>query len=249
MRGPGVRIDLNADVGEGGDDGPLMPLVTSVNIACGAHAGDAATMSRAVEEAGRLGLAVGAHPGYADPEHFGRRELALPEAEVERTLAEQIRALAVIAERFGVRLSHVKPHGALYNQAAVDPVLARAVASAVGTADPGLRLVGLAGSALPAAGADAGLAVAGEAFADRRYRAGGTLAPRSLPGAVIEDPETAAAQALAIARGAEIETIDGHGIALRAETLCVHGDTPGALAVARAVRRALVGAGIEIAPL
>jgi UPF0271 protein len=240
-------MDLNADVGEGYDDAPLLPLLTSVNIACGGHAGDDETMTRTVALALRHGLAPGAHPGYPDRANFGRLELDMRLEAVTALVEAQVRRLEAVVLAQGGRLHHVKPHGALYNQAARDPALAAAIARAVKAVDPGLMLVGLAGSALIDAGREAGLAVCEEAFADRRYRADGTLASRRLPGAVIEDPALAAAQALAIARGEAVATIDGASITLRAGTLCLHGDTPGAVALAVAVRTRLEAAGIPIA--
>jgi UPF0271 protein len=242
-------IDLNADVGEGEDDLAIFPLVTSVNVACGAHAGDAETMERSVAAAARLGVALGAHPGYADREGFGRRALDLAPEALTRSLVDQIATLAALARRHGVRVGHVKPHGALYNQAAADAALAGVVAGAVRAAGTELRLVGLAGSAMLDAGRGAGLAVAAEAFADRGYTAGGTLAPRGTPGALVTDPALAAAQALAIARGEPIETVDGAAVTLAADTICLHADTPGAAANAAAVRAALRRAGIEIRAL
>jgi 5-oxoprolinase (ATP-hydrolysing) subunit A len=244
-----VRIDLSADVGEGADDLPLFPSLTSVSVACGAHAGDASTMRSCVAEAKRLGVAVGAHPSYPDREHFGRVAMKMPAAELAATLDQQVRALAAMCADAGVPLGHVKPHGALYNQAALDPSLAATIAEAVRGFDPGLILVGLAGSVMLAVAADAGLRVAAEAFADRRYRADGTLASRGTPDALIDDPAAAAAQAVAIARGESIRTIDGASLAIAAGTICLHSDTPGALDIAGAVRRALEDAGVEVAPL
>jgi UPF0271 protein len=244
-----VRIDLNADVGEGVDDVSIFPLVTSINVACGAHAGDVETMKRCVAEARRLGLALGAHPGYPDREGFGRRPMELPDEDLVRSLVEQIAALNVIAGQAEVPLQHVKPHGALYNLAALDENLAGAVARAVREATPGRRIIGPPGSRLLAAAADAGLLGAAEAFADRRYRSDGTLAPRGSPGALIEDPALAAVQAVAVATRNTVATVDGPEIRIRAETVCLHADTPGALAIARAVRAALAKAGVEVAPL
>lgn len=244
-----MRIDLTADVGEGVDDLSIFPLVSSINVACGAHAGDVATMERCVAEAHRLGLALGAHPGYPDREGFGRRAIEISDEELVGSLAEQITTLSAIADRAGVPVSHVKPHGALYNVSAVDPKLAATVARAVREAAPGLRLIGPPRSRLLAAATHAGLAVAAEAFADRRYRADGTLAPRGTPGALIEDPALAAAQAAAVALGNSIETTDGPAIHVPADTICLHADSPGALAIATAVRGALESAGVEVAPL
>ena len=244
-----MSIDLNADVGEGEIDEPLYAVVTSINIACGGHAGDMLSMARALEASKRYGLAAGAHPSYEDREHFGRRELNLGLAEIKMQILEQLERIAAIADRHEVELTHVKPHGALYNQAAADPLLAMVIAEALSEAHPELRLVGLAGSALPAVGRDAGLSVAEEGFADRAYRADGSLAPRDMPGALITDPATAATQAVALARGEAFTTIDGARITVKADTICCHGDTPGAIDIARAVYDALERAGIEVARL
>lgn len=244
-----MRIDLNADVGEGHDDLPIFTLVTSVSVACGAHAGDEATMDRCVREAARLGVVVGAHPGYPDREGKGRRGLAVSPAELHDSLIEQIRALARICLLHGVPLAHVKPHGALYNRAADDRTLADVVAEAVRAADPALRLIGLAGSVLVAAASDAGLSVAAEAFADRRYLATGRLASRDHPDALIVDPAEAARQAVALATAEEIATMDGGILKVRAETICVHADTPGAVDIARAVRLSLKEADVQVSAL
>jgi UPF0271 protein len=244
-----MRIDLNADVGEGGGDLPLFPLVSSVNIACGAHAGDRHTMERCVAEAKRLKIAVGAHPGYPDRDGFGRRPLDMAVVALTASLVEQIEALASIAHESGTTMTHVKPHGALYNQAAVDPRLADAIVRAVFEVDPAMRIVGLAGSALLTSAQEAGLPWAAEAFADRRYLGARTLVPRGTPGALIEDPDAAAKQAVAIAAAEAIETLDGSSIVVTADTICLHADTPGALAIATAVRSALEAAGMEVAPL
>jgi UPF0271 protein len=242
-------VDLNADVGEGFDDEPLFAFVTSVNLACGAHAGDEDTMRRTIAAAHRCGLAIGAHPGWDDREHFGRRELDLPVAAIEELVAGQVCRLAAIAAPEGVRLTHVKPHGALYNQAARDRAIAAAIARAIVRVDATLVLVGLAGSVLLAAAKHSGLRTAGEGFVDRGYRADGSLAPRDLPGAVTHEPGVAARRAVALARGEEVESIDGARIQVNAETLCLHGDTPGAASIARAVRAALARAGIAVRPL
>lgn len=244
-----MKIDLNADVGEGYDDRALMPYLTSVNVACGGHAGDARTMADTVAAALELGNAVGAHPSYPDREHFGRREFALPFAAIEASVREQVGALAATAAAAGARLVHVKPHGALYNVAAREVAVARAVARAVRDVDPELRLIGLAGAILLEMASEMGLASAGEGFADRLYMADGSLAPRTLAGAVIVDPAAAAEQALRIARDREVVAADGTRVRIRAETLCIHGDTRGAPAIARAVRERLLNAGIEIQAL
>jgi 5-oxoprolinase (ATP-hydrolysing) subunit A len=250
-----VPIDLNADVGESygawvmGDDERLLPLMTSANIACGAHAGDPTVMARTVALAARLGVAAGAHPGYPDRDGFGRRDLDMTGEELEASLLAQLGALTAIAGAAGVTLRHVKPHGALYNRAAADPAVAETVARAVRLVSDRLILVGLAGSAAIAAGRAAGLPVAGEGFADRAYEADGTLRSRRLPGAVHRDPAIVAAQALAIARERSVRTLDGSLVSVEADTICIHGDTPGAPALARAVRDALEAAGVAVQAL
>jgi UPF0271 protein len=246
-----VRIDLNADVGEGcADDTALLALVTSANVACGFHAGDTASMARTVSAAAKAGVAVGAHPSFPDREGFGRRPMQRSPAEVEADVINQVRALHAICRAQGVQLAHVKPHGALYNQAAVDAELAAAIARAVHAVDPRLALVGLASSrSLREAAAAFGLRYAAEAFADRAYAADGTLIPRSRAGAVIESAAAAAAQAVRIATRGEVAAADGALVRLEADTLCLHGDTPGAVDLARAVRAALLGAGVAVAPL
>jgi UPF0271 protein len=247
-----LAIDLNADVGEGfgayraGDDGAVIPLVSSVNVACGFHGGDPLHMERAVALAARLGVAVGAHPGYYDLRGFGRRALSGSLDEVENDVLYQIGALAAFARAHGVQLTHVKPHGALYNQAAGDESLARAVARAVARFDRGLRFVGLAGSQpMRRAAETEGLSFWGEAFADRAYEADGTLRPRSKPGAVHE-VAAAAAQAIRIARDGLVVTDQGEQIPVAADTLCLHGDSPHTEQTARAVRHALESAGIAV---
>jgi UPF0271 protein len=244
-----MKIDLNADVGEGYDDRALMPYVTSVNVACGGHTGDARTMADTIAAAIVHGLAIGAHPSYPDRQHFGRRELAIPLDEIESSIREQVRALAAAAAASGTRIVHVKPHGALYNVAARDAAIARAVARAVRDVDRELRVVGLAGSVLLDVADRLGLASAGEGFADRRYQADGSLAPRTLAGAVIVDPEEAAEQALRIALDREVVSVGGARVKIRAETLCIHGDTQSAPAIARAVRDRMLEAGIAICAL
>jgi 5-oxoprolinase (ATP-hydrolysing) subunit A len=243
-------IDLNADLGEGaGRDAELMALVTSANIACGGHAGDEAEMRRTVEMALGHGVAIGAHPGFADREHFGRRELDLGPGGVGDLVARQLRALRAIAAEAGARLAHVKPHGALYNLAARSEAVAGEIARAVAEEDPDLILVGLAGGRLTAAGRALGLRVAAEAFADRAYLADGSLAPRGRPGAVLERPEEAAEQAVRLAREGRVRTADGGELELAPDTICLHGDGPRAAAVARRVRAGLEAAGIDLRPL
>lgn len=241
------RIDLNCDLGEGaGHDAELMPLITSANIACGAHAGDAATMRAAVALARRHGVAVGAHPGFADRGHFGRRELPVTPPEVHDLTVRQIRALQEVAGAEGARIVHVKPHGALYNLAARDDAVAAAVAGAVREVDPRLVLFGLAGSRLLEAGRTCGLQVASEVFADRTYRPDGSLTPRSRPEALVESEDEAVAQVLRMVREGRLRAVDGTPVAIVADTVCVHGDGPRAVAFARILRTELTKAGVEL---
>ena len=250
-----MRIDLNADVGEGGagrpllDDRALMPHITSANVACGFHAGDAQTMHATVVLASEFGVAVGAHPSFPDRDGFGRVERQASPTDVEGWVVQQIESLAAIAVREGVRLAHVKPHGALYNMAARDVDLAEAVVRAVAAVDRSLTLVGLVGSALVAAGRRAGLATASEAFADRGYLPDGRLVTRGEPGAVLIDEALVAARATTLARDRTIIAIDGAPLPVEVDTICVHGDTPGAAALARAIRTALANAGVEVRAL
>jgi UPF0271 protein len=242
-----LRVDLNADVGEGmGDDAALLDIVTSANIACGLHAGDARTMADTVALCLRRGVSIGAHPSFDDREGFGRRDMNIAPEAARTLVLRQIEAVATIAAAAGARLKHVKPHGAMYNMAARDPVLAGVIAEAVREFDSNLLLVGLAGSALMVAGESAGLRVASEAFADRAYRKDGTLVPRSQPGALIEDADLAVARALDMVRTAAVRSIDGAMVAVRAQTICVHGDTPGAAAMAGVLRAALEDAGVAV---
>ncbi len=230
-----MRIDLNADVGEGcGQDAALMRCISSANVACGLHAGDPAVMRDTVLLAREHGVAVGAHPGFADREHFGRRDLRLPPHEITDLVARQIDALSEIAAAAGVRLQHVKPHGALYNIAVRDRRVADAIARAAAAADPSLILFGLPESDLVAAGRAVGLRTAREAFADRAYRPDGTLVPRSEPGAVIHDPAEVLARVVSMASNPNVDTI------------CVHGDTPGAADLAAHIRATLEAATIEV---
>jgi 5-oxoprolinase (ATP-hydrolysing) subunit A len=242
-------MDLNADLGEGMDDAAILPFLTSANVACGLHAGGPLTMDRTVALALERGVRVGAHPSYADRENFGRTAQHLSPAEVRALVLYQVAALDGLVRARGGSLSHVKAHGALYNQAAKDAELARAVADAVRAFRRDLLLVGLAGSLQMEMGRAAGLNVAGEAFADRRYLPDGSLMPRSLQGAVLDDPEEVAAQALSIAREGFALASDGSRVRIDAQTLCLHGDTPGAVRLAEAVRGRLQSAGVEIAPL
>jgi len=250
-----VRIDLNADVGESlgpwpmGDDERLIPLVTSVNVACGAHAGDPLTIERTIRLAIDRDVALGAHPGYPDLVGFGRRDLDMTPDELRTSIVYQVGAVSAIARSLGAELRHVKPHGALYNRAARNAVVAETVAAAIRSASPELVLVGLAGSALIHAGVAAGLQVASEAFADRAYEADGSLRSRRLPGAILATPAAAAKQALSIVKDGRVTAHDGTAIAVRADTICVHGDTLGAADYVTAIRAALDKAGVSIAAL
>lgn len=249
------QIDFNCDCGESfgtwtlGDDAALLRSVTSANVACGGHAGDPDVMRRTVRLARERGVAVGAHPGYPDLIGFGRRSLPMTPAQVANSVLAQIGALAAVARAEGVALTHVKPHGALYNDAVINVTLAQAIAQAVVAFDHDLILVGLAGSELIRAGEAAGLRVAHEAFADRRYEADGTLRSRSLPGAVLDAPNEAAAQAVQLVTQNYAQTLDGAHVPIHADTLCVHGDLPGAAARAAAVRQALDAAGVTVRAL
>jgi 5-oxoprolinase (ATP-hydrolysing) subunit A len=245
-------IDLNCDCGESygafqiGNDLAVMPHVTSVNIACGFHGGDPGVMRRTVAAARAHNVSIGAHPGLPDLVGFGRREMAIaPDDAYDMTLY-QIGALQAIARAEGACVMHVKPHGALYNMAARSRPLADAIARATRDADPALRLVGLAGSALIDAGVAIGLAVANEVFADRGYRADGTLVPRTEPNAIISDVGTAVARAVAIVQTGRVATVDGASLALTADTICIHGDHNDAPVLAARLSAALRAAGATL---
>ena len=246
-------MDLNADLGESfgrwtlGEDERLVAHITSANVACGFHAGDFRVMGSTVALCRRAGVAIGAQPGYPDLLNFGRRPMAFDPDEVESLVTYQIGALEAFCRANGVELQHVKPHGALYNRAAADASLATAVARATARFSSDLALYGLASSEpMASAAADAGLRYVPEAFADRRYLADGSLQPRSEAGSVLVDPDAAAAQAVSIARDGAVVAADGSRVALRAESICCHGDTPGAVEIAAAVRRGLEAAGIAV---
>ena len=241
------RIDLNCDLGEGaGHDTELMSLITSANIACGGHAGDGPTMRATVELALQHGVAIGAHPGFVDREQFGRREIPIAPGEARALVLAQIRALELIVRSCDGQLVHVKPHGALYNMAARDAALAQAVAEAVREVDSRLILFGLAGSQLLAAGRACGLHVASEVFADRTYQPDGSLTPRSRPEALIQDEDDAVAQVLRMVRDRRVRAVDGADVAIQADTVCVHGDGPHAVAFVRRLARELRQPGVEI---
>ena len=232
-----------------GPDERLLKVVSSANVACGFHAGDPSIMRRTVGTARDCGAAVGAHPGYLDLVGFGRREMRVAPDEVEDMVIYQVGALAAMARAEGVRLAHVKAHGALYNQAARDPALAEALARAVAAVDRELILVGLPGSEILRAGLAAGLQVASEVFADRGYLADGRLAPRGGPGALVTDPVEVARRALLMVQEGKVVAVTGEEVAVKADTICVHGDSPGAAESAAALRSALEGAGLEVAPM
>ncbi|HEN3565629.1 TPA: 5-oxoprolinase subunit PxpA [Yersinia enterocolitica] len=232
-----MKVDLNADLGEGcANDQALLQLVSSANIACGFHAGDAQTMRQSVRWAIAYGVAIGAHPSFPDRENFGRTAMQLPPETVYAQVVYQLGALAAIVKAEGGIMLHVKPHGMLYNQAALDPLLADAIAQAVKAVDPTLRLVGLAGSELIRAGERAGLVTRQEVFADRRYQSDGTLVPRNQPDALIESDDLALSQTLAMVQNHQVQARDGSWVPVQADTVCVHGDSAHALNFARRLR-------------
>ncbi|MCU0293450.1 MAG: LamB/YcsF family protein [Thermoanaerobaculaceae bacterium] len=245
-------IDVNLDAGErpealaDGSEAALLALVSSVNVACGGHAGDEGTMAATLAAARHLGVACGAHPGYPDRAGFGRSTVAMTPDEIAACVAGQIGALDRVAAGLGIRLAHVKPHGALYNDTARDPAIAAAVARGAAPWRGRVRLVGLAESPCLEVYRAAGFEALAEAFAERRYEPDGTLRARRFPDAVIHDPEEAAAQAVRVACRGEVVAVDGSMLRLRAETVCIHSDSPAALAVARAVRQALQAAGVTV---
>ncbi|MEY9962660.1 UPF0271 protein [Streptacidiphilus sp. MAP12-16] len=254
MKPPQPVIDLNSDLGEGfgnwalGDDDALLSVVTSANIACGFHAGEPNTMRRTCWTAAENGVAIGAHVGYRDLAGFGRRRIDIDPEDLINEVVYQIAALDGFARLAGTRVGYVKPHGALYNTVATDPVQAAALAEAVHRYDPDLVLLGLAGSAGLSQARTRGLQTVEEAFADRAYDRDGRLVPRTLPGAVIHDIEAVVERCLAMALGGEVTALDGSVVPLRPRSLCVHGDTPGAVEIARAVRSALLDADVLLAP-
>ncbi|UNO38781.1 5-oxoprolinase subunit PxpA [Streptomyces sp. MST-110588] len=249
---PAALIDLNADLGEGfgrwqlTDDEALLSVVTSANVACGFHAGDPTTMRRVCEQAAARGVVIGAQISYRDLAGFGRRAMDVPPRELADEIAYQIGALEIFARAAGARVAYVKPHGALYNRCVHDEEQAAAVIDGVRTAGRPLPVLGLPGSRLHEAARRAGLPTVGEAFADRAYTPAGTLVPRREPGAVVHDPDAVLARALGMARDGTVTAIDGTRVATAARSLCLHGDTPGAAALARRVRDGLEAAGVRI---
>jgi UPF0271 protein len=242
------QLDLNADVGEGEpkSDDVLLQFVTSANVACGLHAGGPHSMRATVALAVSQGVVVGAHPGFDDREGFGRRPMHLSADAIKELLLYQIGALDAIARSEGATLRHVKPHGALYNQAETDDALAVAIITAIRAFDPNLRLVGRAGSAMAHGAASLGHPFTSEAFADRRYRPDGSLLPRSQPGAVLSEPEDVARQVRSLVTHGEVVASDGSRVPIAFETLCLHGDTPGSAALAARIRLELGQLGVSV---
>jgi UPF0271 protein len=247
-----MRIDLNSDLGESfgpwpmGQDAALMDSISSANVACGFHAGDPGAMRATITLARQKGVAIGAHPGFQDLVGFGRRDMKATPAEVEDLVLYQVSALAGMAAAQGARLQHVKAHGALYNMACRDRALADAIAKAVASFDRSLILFGLPNSELLRAGEASGLRVAAEVFADRAYDPDGALTSRAKPGSVIHDTQTVVDRAIKMVRDKQVIAVDGSTIALQADTICLHGDTPGAAEHARAVRAGMEKAGIQV---
>ena len=249
-----MHIDLNCDMGESygryilGDDIALLDVITSANIACGFHAGDPVVMASTVQQAVKKGVAIGAHPGYPDLQGFGRRAMALSPSDLSAVILYQISALAGFAQVEGTRLTHVKPHGALYNTAIRDKDTAEAIVRAVQSFDPSLVVVTLPGSILYLTAVEQNLRVAAEGFADRAYQADGSLLPRGQSGAVIHDPDLVAKRAVRMVTQQSIRSITGEDIEIRIDTLCVHGDTPGAAEIALSVREAMQVVGVTLTP-
>ena len=244
------RVDLNCDLGEGvGHDAAILPYITSANIACGAHAGSPAIMRETVQAAARLGVAIGAHPGLPDRENFGRLPMAITAADAYDMVTYQVGALLGFTRAAGLTLQHVKPHGALYNMAAADRVLADGIAAAVRDADPALVLVGLSGSALIDAGVAVGLRTASEVFADRTYQPDGSLTPRTRPDALLTDTDAVVAQAVAMVNHGHVQATTGDRVAVRADSICLHGDGAHAGEFAAALRAGLERADVLIASL
>ncbi len=247
-------IDLNSDVGESfgrwvlGDDEGVLEVVSSANVACGFHAGDASTLAATCASAVRHGVVVGAQVGYRDLAGFGRRFIDMEPRELADDVVYQIGALEGLARAAGTRVAYVKPHGALYNAIVSHEAQARAVVDAVAAYDPGLPVLGLPGSAFLAEAERRGLRAVREAFADRAYTPEGTLTPRSEPGAVLDDPEAVARRVLRMVTEGVVEASDGSPVRVEAESVCLHGDSPGAVAMARAVAAELAGAGVEVGP-
>jgi UPF0271 protein len=255
MKSRRLQIDLNCDMGEipeaiaDGTQEALMRSITSANVACGGHAGDEQTMRATIQQALRAGVAIGAHPGYPDRENFGRLELKMAPKEVAESVFQQVRALAQVAESCGAPVVHVKPHGALYNQAVRNRELASAIAEGVARWRRDVVLVGLAGAPMLDVFREAGFTVAAEAFADRRYEPDGTLRARKFEDALIRDPKEAGRQALGMVEREVVTASDGSEVAVAAQTICIHGDTPGASTIAAEVARTLREKGVTLIKL
>lgn len=244
-----TRIDLNCDIGEGGSfDADLMRFISSANIACGLHAGSEEVMRRTVELALENGVAIGAHPGYDDRPNFGRKEMRMSHAEVKTLITDQLGTLSLVCGRLGAKIRHVKPHGALYNQAAKDRGLAAAVVEAVAEFDPGLVFYGLSNSLMIEEAEKARLRAASEVFADRTYRSDGTLTPRTEPNALITETETSLNQVLDMIRYGRVRSVDAVMVPIKAETVCIHGDGPKAVPFAQTIHTRLTTQAITIAP-
>ncbi|MFV0496913.1 MAG: LamB/YcsF family protein [Candidatus Fimivivens sp.] len=249
------KVDLNSDLGESfgaytiGMDSEILKYVSSANVACGWHAGDAVVMEQTVAQAAAAGTAVGAHPGFPDLMGFGRRSMAVTPAEAKAYVKYQLGALMAFTKARGVALQHVKPHGALYNMAAVDQSLAEAICQGVYEVDPNIILLGLANSKMIAAAEKIGLAAASEVFADRAYNDDGTLVSRKLPGAVIHDKDVAIARTVQMVTQGTVETVTGKVIRIKADSICVHGDNPSALAFVQNIRETLEKSGVTIGNL
>lgn len=247
-----ITIDLNCDMGEStahqiiGDDQGIMPFISSANIACGMHGGDEQVMAATIDLAKQFQVAIGAHPSFADKENFGRKEMELDPAEIQTLIMKQVADIKRIAESKGAAVTHVKPHGALYNMAARRQDYAEAIVDAVMSIDPTLVLFGLSGSLMLRAADQIGLAYCAEVFADRSYQDDGSLTPRTQPGAVITQVEQAVQQVIGMVKEGRVRSMNGRWITLRADTICIHGDTPGAADYAKAIRLGLEEAGITI---
>lgn len=249
------QVDLNSDLGESfgaytiGMDAEILKYVSSANVACGWHAGDAVVMEKTVELAKQAGAAVGAHPGFPDLMGFGRRNMVVTPDEAKAYIKYQVGALWAFTHSHGLKMQHVKPHGAFYNMAAVDEALAAAICEGIYAVDPGLILLGLANSKMIAAAEKIGLPAAQEVFADRAYNDDGTLVSRKLPGSVIHDKEIAIARTVRMVTEGVVETINGKTIPIKADSICVHGDNPSALEFVKNIKQALEAKGVKICNL
>ena len=246
------KVDLNSDLGESfgrytiGNDDKIIPLISSANIACGFHASDPVVMTTAIEQTKEAGIQIGAHPGFPDLMGFGRRNMVVTPEEAKAYLKYQLGALSAFTKSQGVKIQHVKPHGAFYNMAAVDEKLARAMCEAVYEVDKAIIFMGLAGSQMIKAAEEVGLQAASEVFADRAYNDDGTLVSRKLPGAVIKDKDLAIKRVVRMVKEGKVESINGNDISIKADSICVHGDNPKALEFVKNIRETLVAEGVEI---